>query len=88
MGGYGIVVHGQVHREEAAIKMIKGRNEKFEDVMLREVALLERAKTKYVTRFLGYSYAQEGILLAMELMRGGSLYAALRRGTEYQWYNR
>ena len=79
-------ITGQVHKEDAAIKMIRGRNRESE--LLKEIAILEKARTKYVVRFLGYSLCNEGILLAMEYMEAGTLYQALRQGEEFQWYNR
>ena len=85
-GGFGVVLWGQVHREEAAIKLIKGRSGEKE--MLQEIAVLERAKTNYVTRFLGYSVCPDGIMLCMEYMPGGTLFAALQQGQEFQWQNR
>ena len=47
-----------MHQEDAAIKMIKGRGSEAE--LLKEIAVLERAKTKFVVRFLGYSVCPEG----------------------------
>ena len=85
-GGHGIVLWGQVHKEDTAVKIIKGMGE--EEAMLREIMILERAKTKYVVRFLGYSLSADGLLMAMEYARGGNLYDALRNGGEFQWYNR
>ena len=58
-----------MHQEDAAIKMIKGRGRESE--LLREIAILERAKTQYVVRFLGYAICQQGILLCMEYLPGG-----------------
>ena len=66
--------------------MIKGRNQ--ENEILKEIAILAKARTKYVVRFLGYSVCNEGTLMAMEYMQAGNLYDALRRGDEFQWYNR
>ena len=85
-GGFGVVLWGQVHREEAAIKLIKGRSREKE--MLQEIAILERAKTNYVTRFLGYTVCPDGIMLCMEYMSGGTLYQALHINEEFQWRNR
>ena len=85
-GGHGIVLWGQVHKEDAAIKIIKGKGEEKE--MLQEIMILERAKTKYVVRFLGYSLSPEGIVMAMEYAQSGNLYEALRNGDEFQWYKR
>ena len=85
-GGFGVVLWGQVHREEAAIKLIKGRSREKE--MLQEIAILERAKTNYVTRFLGYTVCPDGIMLCMEYMAGGTLYEALHISEEFQWRNR
>ena len=85
-GGFGVVLWGQVHREEAAIKLIKGRSREKE--MLQEIAILERAKTNYVTRFLGYTVCPDGIMLCMEYMAGGTLYQALHINEEFQWRNR
>lgn len=75
-----------MHKEDAAIKMIKGRNRESE--LLKEIAIMEKARTKYVVRFLGYSVCNEGTLLAMEYMEAGTLYHALRDSDEFQWYNR
>ena len=58
-----------MHLEDAAIKMIKGRGN--ENELLKEIAILERAKTQYVVRFLGYATCQHGILLCMEYLPGG-----------------
>ena len=66
--------------------MIKGRNQESE--ILKEIAILGQARTKYVVRFLGYSVCNEGTLMAMEYMQAGTLYHALHRGDEFQWYNR
>ena len=85
-GGHGIVLYGQVHKDDAAVKIIKGSGEEAE--MLQEIMILERAKTKYVVRFLGYSLSPDGIVMAMEYAQGGNLYDALRDGEEFQWYNR
>ena len=85
-GGFGVVLWGRVHREEAAIKLIRGRSREKE--MLQEIAILERAKTNYVTRFLGYSVCPDGIMLCMEYMAGGTLYQALHINEEFQWRNR
>ena len=85
-GGHGIVLWGQIHKEDTAVKIIKGMGE--EEAMLQEIMILEQAKTKYVVRFLGYSLTSDGLLMAMEYARGGNLYDALRNGEEFQWYNR
>ena len=85
-GGHGIVLWGQVHKEDAAIKIIKGRDE--ENEMLQEIMILERAKTKYVVRFLGYSITPDGLVMAMEYAQNGNLYDALRNGDDFQWYKR
>lgn len=75
---------GTVHMEDAAIKMFKGTfkgSDAHETELLQEIAILERAKTKYVTRFLGYSVCREGIILCMEFCEGGTAFpaAALRK---------
>ena len=49
---------GTLHKEDVAIKMIKGRGSEAE--LLKEIAVLEQAKTKYVVRFLGYSVCPSG----------------------------
>ena len=85
-GGHGIVLWGRVHKEDTAVKIIKGMGE--EEAMLQEIMILERAKTKYVVRSLGYSLTPDGLLMAMEYAKGGNLYDALRSGEEFQWYNR
>ena len=73
-GGCGIVLLAKVHREDAAVKMIKHDSKDFETALLLEIATLERAKTKYVTCFLGFSLCREGIMLAMEYLEGGGLH--------------
>ena len=83
-----MLLAGTVFKEEAAIKMIKGRQRNNEAAILREIAIMERAKTDYVVRFLGYSVCPDGILFGMELMPGGTLQQALQRNSEYQWWNR
>ena len=68
---------GTVHMEDAAIKMFKGTfkgSDAHETELLQEIAILERAKTKYVTRFLGYSVCREGIILCMEFCEGGTAF--------------
>ena len=62
-----------MHLEDAAIKMIKGRGN--ENELLKEIAILERAKTQYVVRFLGYAICQHGILLCMEYVPGGRTFS-------------
>lgn len=88
IGDVAVVLYGTVFKEDAAIKMIKGRRVDQEEALLKEMAILERARTEYVVRFLGYCICPDGILLAMEFMSGGTLSQALRRDEEFQWYNR
>ena len=58
-----LILTGTVHQEDAAIKMIRGRNSEAE--LLKEIAVLERAKTHYVVRFLGYSVCPTGVPLSL-----------------------
>lgn len=88
-GGHGVVLYGTVFREDAAIKMINGRQKSHEEALLKEIAIMDQAKSEFVVRFLGYSVCQDdGLLLCMEFMSGGTLYKALEKDDEYQWYKR
>lgn len=87
-GGFGVVLYATVHKEDAAVKIIGGKQRDNQAMIIKEIIIMERARTDYVVRFLGYSVCQDGILLAMEYMAGGTLWQSLRRDDEYHWYHR
>ena len=85
-GGFGVVLYGQVHKENVAIKLIEHTGQ--DGGMLNEIAIMEKAKSKYVVRFMGYSTCPDGLLVALEYMSGGNLHRALQTGQDYQWHNK
>ena len=82
------MLYATCNQEDAAIKIIAGRQRDTQLALLREMTIMEKARSNYIVRFLGYSVCQDGLLLAMELMQGGNLLEALAASGEYQWYNR
>lgn len=87
-GGFGIVLHGTVHKEDAAIKTIRDRDRANQAALLNEITIMDRAKSDYIVRFLGFSVCRDGLLLAMEFMKNGTLFEALARSDDFQWYGR
>ena len=87
-GGFGFVYRAIVRQEEAAVKLVTGASEQEKARFLHEIMMLERCRSTHIVQFLGYSVADSRLLLCMELMKGGSLWNALRQNDELQWYNR
>ena len=87
-GGFGDVYQAIVRQEQAALKTVRGGDPKEQARLLHEIKVLEQCRSVHIVQFLGYSVAGNRLLLAMELLRGGSLYNALRQNDEFQWYNR
>ena len=87
-GGWGLVLRAFVGQEEAAVKMVLGGSTLQNARLLHEISILEQCKSSHITRFLGYSVSNDGLLLLMEFMPGGNLAHSLKASTEFQWYNR
>lgn len=81
-------LRAKVWNGEAAIKMIKGGSAAEHARLLHEIKILESCRSTQIVQFLGYSITSDGLLLCMEFMPNGTLFSALGKSPEFQWYNR
>ena len=67
---------------------VKGGRPSEQARLLHEILILEKCRSSHVVQFLGYAISDDGLLLCMEFLSGGTLYESLKREATYQWYNR
>ena len=87
-GGFGIVYRGtwKHHREEVAIKEIKGElGEDAAEELRREAEITKRLDSPYIIKLWGLCWEHQKYAMVMELMPKASLYNLLHNGQELSW---